>query len=151
MADGHAEAGELLKSEALRAVDAAIAAARGLPLTDGNPVVTLNSVMNSLWHAKLPAPEVRRLLEQDKELIVRLADRHLQTSDPIAEAARDFPGGGEATLLGLGVGVGVTWALYLHYLRDRTPAEFRSYLKAHGVRNAVTLARQLAQAYAEVR
>ena len=150
MANEHAEAGELLKSEALRAVDAAIGAARNQPVTDSNPVMTLSGVMNDLWHAKLSAAEVRRLLAQDKDLIVRLADRYLQTSDPIADAARDFPGGGEATHLGLAVGVGVKWAIYLHYVRDRTPAEFRSYLKAQGVRNAGTFARELAQAYADV-
>ena len=157
MANELAEAGELLKSEALRAVDERIGAGRNLPVRDANPVATLSSVMNDLWRAKLSAADARRLLEQDADLIVNLAVRHAQTTaiDPLADDGKFAPGeeqdtAGEAVLLGLSAGVGITWAIYLHFLRDRTPVDLRAFLKARGSRRAAGFARELARAYADV-
>jgi hypothetical protein len=137
------EAGDLLKSEALRAISTAIAAARDLPVVDSNPVATLNSAMNDLWLAKLSPPDARRLLEQDKDLITRLAVRHSQitTRDPLGDHGKFAPGeelepAGEAVLLGLGPDVGITWAIYLHFLRGRTVTELRTFLKKRGSRRA---------------
>ena len=157
MPNEFAEAGELLKSDALRAVSAAIAAARELSVVDSNPVATLGSTMNDLWLAKLTPADAGRLLEQDKDLITRLAVRHatITTQDPLRDDGKFAPGeeqdpAGPAQLLGLGPDVGVTWAIYLHFLRDRTPTELRSYLKKRGSRTAASFVRELTRAYADV-
>ena len=158
MPNEFAETGELLKSDALRAVSTAIAAARNLPVVDTNPVATLSSTMNDLWLAKLSAADVRRLLEQDKDQIIKLAVRHSQITqiDPRADDGKFAPGeeqdpAGEAKLLGLNAGVGITWAIYLHFLRDRIPTELRSYLKKRGSRRAASFTRELTRAYADVK
>lgn len=158
MPNEFAEAGELLKGEALRTVSAAIAATRNLAVVDSNPVATLSSTMNDLWLAKLSAADVCRLLEQDKDSIVKLAVRHsrITTHDPLRDDGKFGPGeeqdpAGEAVLLGLGPDVGITWAIYFHFLRDRTPADLRSFLKKRGSRRAASFVREVTRAYADVK
>ena len=158
MPNEFAEAGELLKSDALRAVDAELARCRNLPLVDGNPVVSLNLAMRQLGFAKLTASDVRRLLENDLELVVRLALAYsdLKPFDPDADEG-EHPRGetqdpaGKATLDGVAVGAGIIWAIHLHFLRDRTPADLRAYLRAKKTYKAAQFMKDLSRAYSTLK
>ena len=155
MPNEFAEAGDLLKSDALRGVDTELAKRRNLPLVDGNPVVSLNLAMRQMGWAKLTASDVRRLLESDGDLIVRLALAYSQLKpfNPDADEGEHARGeeqdpAGRATLDGIAVGAGIIWAIHLHFLRDRTPADLRAYLKAKKTYKASQFIKDLTRAYA---
>jgi hypothetical protein len=144
----------LLRSEPLRAVERAIAAQVGARVVEDYSTASTSSAQAGMSVSGLTAAEIETLLRDHGDQIVAFGVRFLR--DP--EATRDeeeYPEGeeqdpsGPSQALGLGTGFGILYAIFYNFLANRTPEEFRAFLKNRRIPHHARFARELRRVFEE--
>jgi hypothetical protein len=143
----------LLKSEALSAVEGPIAArCRMTIIYDGGSAST-SYVQAEISVSGMTTRQIEDYLAANKESLIEFGVCFLQ--DP--EATRDeqeYPEGEEQdpdeviATLGYGNGFGIKVAIYHNFLANRTPAEFRAFLKNRRIPKHAKFAKELERVFA---
>jgi len=149
------EVKQLLASPELAAVEEAIAARAGQRVHRDSVDVTYTYTQIELGFTPLTADEVSRRLREERDGLVEFGVAFL--ADPEAtESTDEFPPGEEPgpgdegetiAELGLGCGFGITYLIYLYFLRERPRPEFTTYLKKRRIPFAAKFARDPRRVY----
>jgi hypothetical protein len=145
----------LLRSNILRDVEQAIASRVGSVVHE-----ELSSVCTSLAQADasvsgMTLAQIETLLSERRDEIVAFGVRFLRDDEATSDD-EEYPEGEEpdpspkGTVLGLGTGFGVKYAIYFNFLANRTPAEFREYLKNRRIPQHAKFEKELRRIYEEV-
>ena len=144
----------LLHSETLRTVEQGIALEVGSRIVEDYSNVCTNYTRGDISVSGLTVAEIESLLIARRKEIVTFGIRFLRDQ----EASRDeeeYPDGEEQDpseteeLLGLGTGFGIKYAIFYNFLANRTPAEFRAYLKNRRVPHHAKFAKELRRVFDE--
>lgn len=146
---------KLLHSDALRSVEQAIATAVRTPIVADYSNVCTNFTRADISVSGLTVGEIESLLVSRRHEIIAFGVAFLRDQDATRDE-EEYPVGEEQeppetnAVEGLGTGFGIKYAIFCNFLANRTPAEFRAYLKnrriPHQARFAMDLRRVFDQA-----
>lgn len=146
----------LLKSEALRAVEEAVAPQVGLKILRDYDTASTSYTQAEMSVSGMSPAEIERSLLDHRDKLVSFGVRFLK--DP--EATKDeeeFPEGeepdekpGNSQTLGLGTGFGIKIAIYYNFLANRPLKEFHEFLKNRAIPYHTKFARELRRVFDEV-
>src|SRR5262249_35187791 len=144
----------LLQSETLRAVEEAIASEVGSRIIEYNSVMSASLAQADMSVSGLTLAEIESLLVSCRQHIVAFGIRFLRDKDATSNE-EEYPEGEEQEpseteeVHGLGKGFGINYAIYYNFLANRTPAEFRAYLKNRRIPHAAKFAKELRRVFEE--
>ena len=142
----------LLQSDALRSVEQPIAASVGMKIIEDDSSTSVSMKQADLSVSGMTVAQMEALLISDRDKLVKFGIGFLSDKDA-TDDAEEFPEGEEqdasatVEVLGLGVGFGVTHAIYYNFLANRTPAEFRAYLKNRRIPHQAKFAKDLRRVF----
>lgn len=141
----------LLHSDALRAVERAIASAVGSRIVEDYSSTCTSFAQADLSVSGLTVAEAEAVLATERDRLIAFGVAFLRDAAATA-GGEEFAEGEEPSeavaVHGLGVGFGVNYAIYYNFLARRTPAEFQAYLKNRRVPHRARFARELRRVYA---
>jgi hypothetical protein len=146
----------LLQSPALQTVERAIAAQVGSKIVEDFSTTYTSYIQSDMSVSGLTVAETETLLQSHRDEISAFGVAFLRDEEATRED-EEFPSGegGEHPLdvevQGLGVGFGVTYAIYYNFLANRTPAEFKAYLKNRRIPHRAKFARELRRVFDSAR
>jgi hypothetical protein len=153
------EVKELLASPELASVEEAIAREDGTRVSHEHVNVTYNYTQIELGFTPFTPEEVRARLRADRDLLVRFGVAFLRDRAK-AEWVEEYAPGEEpdaddrprvVKVHDLACGVGITYLIYVYFLRDRPRAEFMDYLKKRRTPAAAAYARDVRRVFDLVR
>lgn len=146
----------LLRSEALRAVEQAIATAVGIRIVENYSTTCTTYTQADMSVSGMTVAQTETLLVSHRDLIIKFGIAFLRDEEA-TDDAEEFPDGegqdpsGTAEVLGLGVGFGIKYAIFYNFLAHRTPEEFCAYLKNRRIPHHARFARELRRVFDSVR
>ncbi len=145
----------LLRSDALRAVEQSIAVAVGSHILEDSTIASTTRIQGDLSVSGMTIAETESLLLAQRDQIIRFGIAFLR-DEAATDTAEEYPEGEEqdppkiVSVLGLGVGFGISYAIFYNFLARRTPAEFRVYLRNRRVPHQARFARELRRVFESV-
>lgn len=146
----------LLHSDALRAVEQAIAAQVGSRIVEDYSAASTSYTQAEMSVSGLTVAEIETLLVERRGEIVAFGVRFLHDEEAMRDE-EEYPEGEEeepsepGTTLGLGTGFGVKYTIFYNFLANRTPAEFRAFLKHRRIPHHAKFAKELRRVFEESR
>ncbi len=145
----------LLKSEALATVEEAIAARCHLNIIHDHGAASTSYTQSEISISGMNACQIENYLANNEHSIIEFGVGFLSDEDATSDE-QEYPEGeeqdpdGESELLGYGNGFGITYVIYHNFLANRTPAEFRAFLKNRRVPKHTKFMKELARVFDEV-
>jgi hypothetical protein len=142
----------LLNSDALHAVEDSVAPQVGLSIIRDYSTSSTQDTQAEISVSGMTANEIEKFLANNREMLVAFGVRFL-TDQEATKDEEEFPDGeeqdedGESRVLGIGSGFGIKLAIYLNFLANRTPAEFRDYLQNRRIPHHAKLAMELRRVF----
>ena len=142
----------LLRSDALRAVEQAIAAAVGSRIVEDYSSTSTSYTQADMSVSGMTVAQTEALLVSQRDQIIKFGVAFLR-NEAATDDTEEFPQGEEqdpsqtVEVHGLGVGFGIKYSIFYNFLAHRTPAEFRAYLKNRRVPHHARFARELRQVF----
>ena len=142
----------LLRSDALRAVEQSIAVAVGSHILEDSTIASTTRIQGDLSVSGMTIAETESLLLAQRDQIIRFGIAFLR-DEAATDTTEEFPEGEEqdppkiVSVLGLGVGFGISYAIFYNFLARRTPAEFRAYLSNRRIPHQARFARELRRVF----
>jgi hypothetical protein len=130
---------DLLASEHVRSVERAIAAEVGMNIFEDYSVVSTSHLLVAIGASGMTPSDIKVLLQDRRDQIVAFGVRLLRDLAVNSDDEDVYPEGeeqdppGKVVSEGLGIGFGVTYAIYYNFLANRTPAELRAFLRGRGI------------------
>lgn len=146
----------LLRTDALRVVEQAIATAIGFRIIEDFSTACTTFTQADLSVSGLTISEMESLLIAHRDRVIRFGIALLR-DQAATDESEEFPEGEEqdpsepGTSLGYGTGFGITYATYYNFLAHRSPEEFKAYLKNRRIPKHTQLARELQRVFDSVR
>jgi len=143
----------LLQSDELAAVETPVAAHRHLRILRDLESSTTSSVQAEVSVSGMTVSDIRNYLVAHRDRLIAFGIRFLGDADATRDE-QEYPEGeeqeadGESEVLGMGVGFGVKYAIFHNFLANRTPAEFRAFLKNRRIPKHTQFAKELARVFA---
>ena len=144
----------LLRSDDLRAVEQAIAAAVGSRIVEEYSITCTAYTQANMSVAGMTVAESEALLASHRDQLIKFGVGFLRhegatdNSEDLQGQEQDSPE--TVGVHGLGVGFGIKVAIYYNFLAHRTPAEFRAYLKNRRIAHQARFARELRRVFDSV-
>ena len=138
----------LLHSDALRAIEEAIAAAVGSRIVEDFSSTSTSCTQADMSVSGMTSAETESLLRSHRDRIIKFGIALLH-NDAASDEGEEFPEGEDqdpsesVEVHGLGVGFGIKYAIFFNFLANRTPAELRAYLKNRRIPHHARFARGL--------
>lgn len=146
----------LLECEELKGIQEVVSKTIGVPIApDSNPAVTLQIAMIEVSLSGLSCEQLREILANDHELIVKFGSRFL-SDELFDDDEQEYPLGeendadGEKMIIGLGKGFPILLAINVHLLRDRSDKELTEYLNSRRIPHASRFTEQLRSIFEDV-
>jgi hypothetical protein len=145
----------LLHSDALRAIEQAIAAAVGIRIVADYSSTCTSYTQGDMSVSGMTVAQTEALLVNHRDQLIRFGVAFLR-DEAATDDAEEFPEGEEqdssetVDVQGLGVGFGIKYAIFYNFLAHRTPAEFRAYLKNRRIPHQARFARELRRVFDSV-
>jgi hypothetical protein len=142
----------LLRSDALRAVEQAIASEVGSRIVETYSTSSTNYTQADLSVSGMTVTETETLLVAHRDQIIKFGVAFLR-DEAATDDSEEYPEGEEqdpsetVEVQGLGVGFGIKYAIFYNFLANRTPAEFRAYLKNRCIPHQAKFARELRRVF----
>ncbi|NLS98146.1 MAG: hypothetical protein GXX96_38945 [Planctomycetaceae bacterium] len=146
----------LLHSDALRAVEQAIASETGSRIVEDYSTACTTYTQADMSVSGMTVGETEALLLAKRDQIVRFGIAFLR-DQAAADDSEEYPEGEEqdpsetVEVHGLGVGFGVKYAIFYNFLVHRTPAELLAYLKNRRIPHHTRFAQELRRLFDAVR
>jgi hypothetical protein len=134
---------EFVSSAAVRQVEDEIAGETGATVCRDNLSIFANLLCQEIEASGIALNEIRRLTVDDRQELVRLTVRVLRADTGQREDADPREREPEQ----LAAGFVISYAIYLHYLMNKSRDELERYLKQRRIPKPEECARQLADAY----
>jgi len=115
----------------------------------------VNGAVKQLKHACLNTKDIMAILSEQAELLIQFGVAFLHDEEATSDE-EEYPQGEEldeddksetVSEHGIGIGFGITYAIYLNYLQKNTKQEFVKYLKAERIPYAAKFASELKRVY----
>jgi hypothetical protein len=150
-----AEVLDVLHSASLRKVEQGIAQQTGQRIIEDYSPVCINLTLASMSVSGMNAAQIQALLDNESERLIAFGVKFLREEGMTRDEEEHALGEEEepSTLVevrGLGTGFGITYAIYYNFAANRTPAEFRAYLKNRRIGGAAKFASQLRRILQEI-
>lgn len=145
----------LLKSTALGAVEEAIATRCGLRIIPGDGTASITYTQADISVSGLTTTQLEDYLTTNRNSLISFGARFLCDDDATSDD-QEYPEGeeqepdGESQERGHEVGFAIKIAIYHNFLANRTPAEFRVFLKNRRIPKHTKFAKELARIFDEV-
>jgi hypothetical protein len=142
----------LLHSGALRAVEQAIATSVGSRIVEDYSWTCTSYMQADMSVSGMTVAETESLLVSRRDQIIKFGVAFLR-DEAATNDTEEFPEGEEqdrsetVEVNGLGVGVGIKYAIFYNFVAHRTPAEFRAYLKNRRIPQHAKFARELRRVF----
>lgn len=142
----------LLHSDSLRAVEQSIADAVGYRIVEDYSSTCTSYTQGDMSVSGLTVAQTEALLASRRDQIIKFGVAFLR-DQAATDDAEEFPEGEEqdpsaaVEVQGLGVGFGIKYAIFYNFLANRTPAEFRAYLKNRRIPDQARFARELRRVF----
>lgn len=152
----HQEVLSLLKSDALSAVERPIAAKCRLDIIYDYGSPSTSSTQAEISVSGMATDQIEEYLTINRDLLIDFGVRFLSDKDATSDE-QEYPDGeeqdpdGGSETLGYGTGFGIKVAIYHNFLANRTPAEFRAFLKNRRIPQHAKFAEDLARVFARSR
>jgi hypothetical protein len=130
----------LLSSSALEHVENQIAAAVGLPICREDVSLFASLLKQEIDASGIEVNELVDLLSGSRELLVAFGTRLLHGEEQPRDTAA-------AENEGLACGFGITYAIYLHYLSNKSQQDLVQYVKVRRIPQAKKFAERLKKTY----
>jgi len=144
----------LLQSPALAAVEQAVADGCGLRILDKVESVIVNYIQGNISVCGLTPRQLEEYLTTHRDALIAFSirfvnDREMERNEEeFAEGEEQDPAEHVETL-GYPVGFGVGYAIYHHFLTQRSAPDFRAYLKNRRMPKAAKFVKDLARVLRE--
>ena len=152
----YAETLALLRSDALRSVEEAIAHETADRIVVDESSAATTSMQADLSVSGMTVAEAEALLLSRRDEIVRFGVAFLKDETATSDA-EEYPAGEEqdpsetVEMHGLARGFGVKYAIYFNFLANRPATEFAAYLKNRRIPGAAKFARELRAVFESLR
>jgi hypothetical protein len=145
----------LLKSNALRAVEEAIATQVGQRIIRDYGTAETQHTQAIMSVSGMHAAEIENYLADHRDRLIAFGVRFLRDKEA-TKTEEEYPPGeeqdeasGESVSLGLGSGFGITYAIYHSFLANRPVAEFRQFLQNRRIPHHSKFAKELRRVFEE--
>jgi hypothetical protein len=145
----------LLRSEALRSVEQAIASEVGSSIVEDYSTTCTSYTQADLSVSGMTVAGTETLLVAHRDQLIKFGVAFLR-DEAATDDSEEYPEGeeqdpsGTVEVHGLGVGFGIKYAIFYNFLAQRTPAEFRAYLKNRRIPHHARFARELRRVFDSV-
>jgi hypothetical protein len=142
----------LLRSDPLRAVEQAIAAAVIMRIVEDYSSASTSATQADMSVSGMTIADTASLLVSRRDQLIKFGVALLR-DEAATDDAEEFPDGEQqdspktVEVQGLGVGFGIKYAIFYNFLARRTPAEFRAYLKNRRISQHARFAQELRRVF----
>ena len=142
----------LLHSDALRAVEQAIASEVGSQIVEDYSTASTTYTQADMSVSGMTVAETEAFLLAHRDQIIKFGVAFLR-DEAATDDAEEYAEGEEqdpsetVEVHGLGVGFGIKYAIFYNFLAYRAPAEFRAYLKNRRIPHHTRFARELRRVF----
>jgi hypothetical protein len=146
----------LLRSEPLRAVEQAIAAAVGSKIVEDYSTTCTSYTQADMSVSGMTVAQTETFLIAHRDRIISFGIAFLR-DQAATDDSEEYPEGEEQDPSetveehGLGVGFGIKYAIFYNFLANRTPTEFRAYLKNRRIPHHARFAQELRRVFDQVK
>ena len=150
----HQDVLALLKSDALSAVEKPIASQTGLNIIYDHGSASTSYTQAEISVCGMTTDQIEDYLTANRDSLIDFGVRFMSDEDATSDE-QEYPEGGggdpdgESETLGYGNGFGIKVAIYHNFLANRTPTEFRAFLKNRRIPKHTKFAKELARVFAE--
>ena len=144
----------LLKSDALSVVEESIASKCGLKIICDYGTASTSYTQAEISVCGMNTDQIRDYLITNRESVINFGVLFMNDDEATSDE-QEYPEGeeqdpdGESETLGYGNGFGIKVAIYHNFLANRTPAEFREFLKNRRIPRHTKFAKELARVFAD--
>ncbi|MBB3210641.1 hypothetical protein FHS27_006489 [Rhodopirellula rubra] len=140
-------------------VETAIAAGIQMAICRDHLNTTANYTQAEISLSGLTIDQISSILRSDQSSLIDFGVRFLRDEEA-TEEVQEYPAGEEpdpddvdetVTEHGLGVGFGITYAIYWHFLTNHTAKDFTEFLKKRRIPGARKFATDLRRIYADLK
>jgi hypothetical protein len=149
----------VLQSPSLTRVEEGIAAAIGKPILREYSSVYVSPTQAAMSVSGMSPTQIQKFLDEHQDALITFGIRFAQDADATKEE-EEYPEGEEpddededsnSVSLGMGTGFGVIYAIYYNFLANRTPEDFREYLKNRRIPYHAKFAKELRRVFDEAK
>ena len=143
----------LLKSDALSNVERPIASKCRLNITYDHGAASVSYTQAEISVCGMTTDELADYMTNNVDALIDFGVRFMNDEDS-ARDEQEYPDGeeqdpdGDSETVGYGNGFGIKVAIYHNFLSNRTPSEFRAYLKNRRIPKHTKFAKELARVFA---
>jgi hypothetical protein len=150
----HQDVLALVKSDALSSIEEAIASQTGLNIIYEYGSASISYTQAEVSVCGMTSQQINEYLTTNRDSLIDFGVRFMKDEDATSDE-QEFSEGeeqdsvGESETLGYGNGFGIKIAIYHNFLANRTPNEFRAFLKNRRIPKHAKFAKELARIFAE--